>query len=84
MSQFVSKQIANTQSARIYLTIKMNPDRLIDFVSLPTDRQEEIYLQVWFNEEQRIPQLLVGVAKVARDIPYIDALNTHPKFIPCI
>ena len=77
VSRSLSKHIANTRLARIYLAVKMNRDCLFSYVSLPADRQEEIYLQVLSNKEQQLPQLLVNVARAAMDIPYINALIAH-------
>ena len=72
--QFLSKHKANTQSTRIYLVNKMNTKSIVNYVSLPKDRQEAIYLQVMYREGTNITHLMLDTAAVSHDIPYIEAL----------
>ena len=74
VSQFLSKHKANTQLTRIYLVNKINPESIVDYVSLPADRQEEIYLQVMHCKGHNITHMILGAARIARDILYIKPL----------
>lgn len=79
VSQFLSKHKANTQLMRIYLFNKINPESIVDYVSLPADRQKEIYLQVVYCEWTNIAHLMFDLAVVAQDIPYIKALISQHR-----